>query len=505
MLRKDYDLCILRYTKVEKLMEEMDIDNGFYDKLSILLSHIDDILNTFYEAKHGNPLENTQLFEIKSFLYFTRQIASLIHEKSLDNQFKLDKLDKLWKVLDIEERNAPTFYVSNRYSKKLTELRMNLDKVENEIHDEIKTINGYISDELGFSEPKDRIVVTRMNPSLVKKLEKTELYHKVEQNFANITFDKSKSSRLLELEDKKSSLKEKIKEEEEKVRIDLSERVNDYANQLIENSTTIAQLDFDLAKAKYALDNSCVIPEVSKEKAILIRNGRNLKVEEECEDLDITYFPINVDFQSNVALITGSNMGGKSTLLRTIGNMFFHLALAIPLPVDYAKLPLVDFIFFSLDSTMERVSGLSCFGMEMYEINYYISIEDKFGLYLMDEFARSTNPFEGEAFCYSILQFLKRKNALTIFVTHYSKPTQIGSIEHYQVKGLSEVDREGLKHKMEDTSNLGDRLKLLNKHMDYSLRRVYDDSTIPYEALTVAELLGIKKEILDGVRDILKD
>ncbi len=505
LTKKDYDECKNRYESVGRLISVLKASKSFYDRLSILLSHIDSLINTFDLIKNNDVLENTQLFEIKQFIFFTRQIYKLLVEANLEIVFKIDPLDSLWELLDIENKDSPSFYVSNLYSEKLQEERHNLEILKKEIDIERNNIASTIKKQLGFLEAKETIIISRMNTSIIESIEKSNLYTKTKQTFANVTYEVLKTPKFLDLERKKELLIDKIKDEEYKVRVELSNKIRDYINILINNTNTIAKLDLKLAKAKYSIDNKCVIPKIITDKSVRIKNGRNIFIEEECSKTNLKYNPINIDFTNNVILITGSNMAGKSTLIKTIGNMFFHLSYAIPIPAQEIELPLVDFIYFSVDTNREEQSGLSCFGAEIYELNNFININNEFGLYLIDEFARGTNPYEGEAFCYSLLKYLQNKDSITICVTHFSKPTTIDNLEHFQVIGLSQIDKEKLKKEIGNSKNLNERLKLLNKYMNYNVTKITKKTDIPYEALTVAELLGINKQIIDTVKKSLNE
>lgn len=503
MKRKDIDICKKKYISIQRLMDVLEDNSAFHDKLKIPLSHIESLNYTFECVKNSEVLENTQLFEIKQFIFFLRQIYKQVIDHNLKKDFPLNPLDSLWELLDIEGKETPHFFVSNRYSKKLQRERLYLESLMKDIETEKKHITDKINKELNFTEAKEVIVLSRMNKNLIEKLDKSKLYTKIKQNFANMTYEIVKTTELLELEYKKDLLINKIKDEEYKVRTELSENIKRYIDELIQNTNIIADLDLKLAKAKYAIDNNCVIPTLHLDKKIRIKNGRNLFIEKDCRKKNLHYYPINIEFNKNTVLITGSNMGGKSTLLKTIGNLFFHISYAIPIPAESAELPLVDFIYFSVDTNREGQTGLSSFGSEMHELNYYVNIKNRFGLYLIDEFARGTNPFEGEAFCSSILQFLKKKYAMTLCVSHFSEPTKIKNIEHFQVIGLSQVDKKALKKELEHISSFDSRLELLNQNMDYNLKKVKHASDVPHEALTVAELLGVNEEILIKVKEML--
>lgn len=501
----DYERCIKHYKKIEKLMSIINNDNRFYHKLNSLLAHINDLMFTFNAVEKEEILEITQLYEIKQFMFFSRLIYKLLKDYKIKNRFPINPLDDLWKLIDIEKTETPGFYISNLYSKKLQEQRMYLKQIINEIQEEkSKTIKS-IKEILNFNNPKETIVVSRMNKTLVDKLDESKLYVRIKQNYVNYTYAMISTQKQLDLEYKKELLMNKIREEEYKVRAEISSKIYNYIHEIKTNMDITADLDIKLAKAKYSIENECVIPNINKSGKVYIKDGRNIFIERQCENIGLEYQPVNIEFDMNTVLITGSNMGGKSSFLKTMGNFFMHLAYAIPIPAGEVELPLVDFIYFSVDSNGSEQAGLSSFGSEVYELNRFLNIEDKYGLYLIDEFARGTNPYEGEAFCTAVLDYLKNKNSITLCISHYSLPATLSGIDHFQVAGLSDIDKDKLRIQLEACESLKERLRILNKSMDYSLKRMTGKDAVPQEAIRVAELIGVDNDLLNKVKKIINE
>ncbi len=201
-------------------------------------------------------------------------------------------------------------------------------------------------------------------------------------------------------------------------------------------------------------------------------------------------------------------MAGKSTVLKTIGQLFYLTAYAVPLPCRDAKLSLVDFVFFSSDSESSIRNDLSSFASELVSINNSMKQTGK-GLFLIDEFARGTNPQEGEAFARAVLEVFIDQKAFVVSATHFSTPSCIENAAHFRIIGLTKNDYEKLIKTLlpqdaEKEDDLKSRIQELHKYMNYQLEPVKTSNIPPRAALMIAEILGIDEKIIDKAKDYLK-
>ncbi len=158
-------------------------------------------------------------------------------------------------------------------------------------------------------------------------------------------------------------------------------------------------------------------------------------------------------------------------------------------------MPIMDFIFYlSLDYQSVN-EGLSTFGAEIKEIKGLInSMKNGNGLCVLDEFAKGTNPEEGEIIVKSLARWCEGKGSFCFISTHYSNVVEKG-MTHLQVKGLKDV--KGLL--------TVDNPKILQDLMDYRIESVQWDSPTPQDAVTVAELMGIQSEFLDLIKEVREE
>ena len=125
---------------------------------------------------------------------------------------------------------------------------------------------------------------------------------------------------------------------------------------------------------------------------------------------------------------------------------------------------------------------------------------DRPGLILIDELARGTNPMEGYAITLAIVEYLNKKEGITVLTTHFDRVTGNRDIKHLQVVGLSTFDFS--KNNMDDVE---DKLKILNKYMDYRLVEVSNFTEVPKDAINIAEIMGLPKEIVNKAAETVKN
>lgn len=147
--------------------------------------------------------------------------------------------------------------------------------------------------------------------------------------------------------------------------------------------------------------------------------------------------------------------------------------------------------------------GLSSFGSEMEELKQILDFGTERSMILIDEIASGTNPIEGLALTKSIVDYLIVKPYISLITTHFETVTEKEGVVNMQVRGLSGVDFNLLDREIK-YANRRDRINIISKYMDYRLRRVDKIGEVPKDALNIAKMLGISKEIIDGAKKYIK-
>ena len=151
----------------------------------------------------------------------------------------------------------------------------------------------------------------------------------------------------------------------------------------------------------------------------------------------------------------------------------------------------VKMLFDDLQSIQ---SGLSGFGSEIVQFQKALDeVEDGFALFLLDEFARGTNPDEGAVIVQAVTRYLNGVDAISLLTTHYDKVAENANA-HYQIIGLRDVDPEAIRRELAVTGD--DGIQVIARHMNYGLYRVEGKSDCPRDALNICRMLSLKPEIL---------
>lgn len=289
-----------------------------------------------------------------------------------------------------------------------------------------------------------------------------------------------------------------VAQEEDRVRRVLTEQLRPYSTPLSEALEALASMDLFIAKAHWAIENTATKPIVIEKGLCSLQGIVNPEVKFFLSRKNVDFQPVDISFGAFPTIITGANMAGKSVLLHTIGLVQMLLQYGFFVPAEHVELSLVEEVMLSMDDASDQSKGLSSFGGEMIRLSK-MAKKAKTGiplLLLIDEAARTTNPLEGRAIVEGLVAFFAKYNTCAIITTHYSGIR--GEANRLRIKGFIE---ENLKQPL--------KVANLNSYIDYSLVKEESEST-PREALRIAEILGVDKELLDNCRycieqDILID
>ena len=486
------------YSKIEPIYKKIKKNPEFIDELSGLLNHIESVDLILRKLKSNCVLELFEIQLIKQFLYFSLALNKVSENHQLFSLSVTKDVEKLFQFLDPQNQNTTSFHLDDSFSEKLASLRANLLNIEKDIKQEKRKILTFAAAKLNRKKVPETITVSRFDDATYQLLQKAEFFYLKSENFANYTFGIKKSDAIISLEKELILNQNKIISEEESVREMITIKIQPFVMILERLHKEIGEIDWVISKAIFALNNNAVMPIVSKSLTYEITKAVNLPVSWKLHKEDITYQPINISFQQQLNVLTGANMAGKSTLLKTLGQLQFLLNYAIPLPCEKAELSLVDFIFLS--GVQEERMDLSSFGTEIVHLNNMLQ-KDGYGLFLVDEFARGTNPQEGEALSKAMLEQFSDKSCMLLYATHFQSPTSVQKAEHFQISGIAEKDFEKIKHQA--SNDMKERLEIIHRYMDYQLIKVKPDTIPPRAALLIAEMLGVESHIIETAEKYL--
>jgi DNA mismatch repair ATPase MutS len=245
-----------------------------------------------------------------------------------------------------------------------------------------------------------------------------------------------------------------------------------------------------IAKAKQAIQLNFSRPELLKENT-RYKAMFHPMIKDELQKQQKRYQEIDIELEKSVCLITGANMAGKTVVLKTLALCQYLCQFGFFVPAEKAGISLVHRILLSVGDDQSEMNGLSSFASEMMSVNQMVELSQSHEnvLVLVDELARTTNPVEGLAIVNAVADIFYQNKTRSVITTHYSGLDS--KFRKLRVKGLDK--------------DLGDQRitgKNINSYMDYSL---VEDNTgeVPHEALRIASLLGINKEIVERAQNQL--
>lgn len=227
-------------------------------------------------------------------------------------------------------------------------------------------------------------------------------------------------------EDKVLSAQERSLTREKWLYDQLLDTMVEYASSLSACASALAQIDALASLALHARDNDWVAPELTDAAEIVIEAGRHPVVERSIERFtpnDCTLAPAQ-----RMLLITGPNMGGKSTYMRQVALIALLARTGSFVPATTARIGDIDRIFTRIGAGDDLAGGRSTFMMEMTEAAAILQSSTTHSLVLMDEIGRGTSTYDGLALAWAIAHRLLHHNqALTLFATHYFELTRLPS------------------------------------------------------------------------------
>ncbi|WP_153720362.1 DNA mismatch repair protein MutS [Sporosarcina cascadiensis] len=249
-------------------------------------------------------------------------------------------------------------------------------------------------------------------------------------------------------------------------------------------ASVISELDVLLSFAAVSEKNQYVRPEFHEGRALHIQTGRHPVVEKMMNHS--LYIPNSCELaeNSNMLLITGPNMSGKSTYMRQVALTVVMAQIGCFVPCEKAMLPITDQIFTRIGAADDVASGQSTFMMEMMESQYALAHASSRSLLLFDEIGRGTSTYDGMALAQAMMEHIHEEiQANTLFSTHYHELT-----------------------KLEDVL-----ARLMNVHVaakEQNGKVVFLHKVLPGAAdksygIHVAELAGLPNELVGRAKDLL--
>jgi DNA mismatch repair protein MutS len=292
---------------------------------------------------------------------------------------------------------------------------------------------------------------------------------------------------LKDYERKVLAADEKILEIEKRIFGEIRQKTADHAQRIRATAGAIAELDVSAALAQVGAENRYARPQFSSGNEMRIAAGRHPVIERLANEEAGRFIPNDLylnDETDQIAIITGPNMGGKSTYLRQAALIAIMAQMGSWVPADAALLPLIDRIFTRIGASDNLARGRSTFMVEMTETAVILNTATPRSFIILDEVGRGTATYDGLSLAWAVVEHVSTTTrAKTLFATHYHELTELAE------------QLEGVRNLRVAVKEAGDRIIFLRKVEPGKADRSY--------GIEVARLAGLPMSVIERAREVL--
>ncbi len=292
---------------------------------------------------------------------------------------------------------------------------------------------------------------------------------------------------LKELEGKVLAAEERILDLEKTIFAEVRSFAAAHATRIRGAAGAVAELDVTAALAEVAVRERYVRPHFSDAGEMRIAGGRHPVVEKLCESEAGRFIPNDLYLNSSsefIAVITGPNMGGKSTYLRQAALIAILAQMGSFVPAEEALLPIVDRVFTRIGASDNLSRGRSTFMVEMTETAVILNTATERSFIVLDEIGRGTATYDGLALAWAVIEHIHdRIRAKTLFATHYHELTELAE------------QMEGVRNLRVSVKEAGDQIIFLRKVEPGAADRSY--------GIEVARLAALPSTVIERARQVL--
>ncbi len=440
-----------RYDTIEKILEEFILK----EDLKNLLFEVYDLERLVGRIGFGNT-NGRDLLQLKNSLKVLPMIKDILIK--LDFNSNLDTLSSLYELLDKSiDEDAPVTIkeggiIKSGFNLELDNLKINRssgkDFVVN-MEKEERERTGIKNLKVGYNKVFGYYIeVSKGSVPLVKE----EFNYERKQTLANA--ERYVTPLLKEKEALILGAEEKIITLEYNLFIEIRDEVRKYIDRIQNVAKIIAEIDVLQSLATVSEENGYVRPVITKEKSIYIKDNRHPVIE---KVLDSEFVPNDtiMDENTDILVITGPNMAGKSTYMRELVITVIMTQIGSFVPASECKMPIFDKIFTRIGASDDLVSGDSTFMVEMKEANAALLNATENSLIIFDELGRGTATYDGLSLAQSIIEYIHNNiKCKTLFSTHYHELTKLEQhfkrLKNVHVAALEENGTITFLHKIKE-------------------------------------------------------
>lgn len=484
-LKQSKELEVTLYSDVSKIQEQLNFTaeakNILDMALELPLEHVEEIskleksaLSSYLkEEEIVNIAKTLRTFRlVKNFLKENAPQGGLLQTLSAGLFANKEIEDKIFDVFDtdLSIKKDATTELKNLYNS-LKDTEINLKNRVNELLNS-PAFSKHLQEQIYTT--RDERIVFQVRASAKSKVE--GIMHDVSASSQSFYIE---PKQLVPLNNKIKELQLKIQAEIINILTDLTKLIRKNIEEIQTSENIIAQIDFHFTKARYAVKLKAVEPEITEEKYLKFTAMRHPLLSDYVENVVENDFEIGHGYKSVV--ITGSNTGGKTVAIKTIGLFILMAKAGLFLPCAEAKLYPFENVFADIGDEQSIAQSLSTFSSHMNNIIEILQNSNENTFVVIDEICAGTDPQEGSVLAQVILEQLAQKGVMNCVTTHYGELKAIEFFNNYFKNASVEFDLETLKP----------TYKLILGIPGLS------------NALSIASSLGLDKELVEKARDIV--
>lgn len=282
---------------------------------------------------------------------------------------------------------------------------------------------------------------------------------------------------LKELEDKILGARQRIFDIQSEIFEEVKEMLRKNILRINKTAELIGQIDALLSLSFVSIQKNMVRPSFNNSGEFHIQASRHPVIEEILGEENFVPNDIVIDNNSRIQIITGPNMGGKSTFMRQTAIIAIMAHIGSFVPAKFANLPLLDAIFTRVGASDDLSLGQSTFMVEMKEVSYILNNATQNSLIILDEVGRGTSTYDGMSIAWAIIEYLAEHiGSTTLFSTHYHEITAL------------ENSYDNIKNFHIAVDDNGDNVRFMHKIMPGKMDKSY--------GIHVAKIAGLPNDLI---------
>jgi len=449
---KNLCLTLPVYNDIDKIKEQIELTKEAKKILDLAKETPTEFIADVERIENNaslSYLEEQELIDLAKTMKSSRLLKKFINENSENDFIMKEKVQNLISDKQIEDKIFETFdenlKIRQNATPELKGLYSSLKDTEQNLRDSVNLLlnnpnfSKYLQENI-YTQRDERIVFQVMASNKTKI---PGIVHDVSSSAKTFYIE---PAQIVPLNNKIREVKAKIRQECIKILVSLTDLIKGHLKELSLCEKIMVEIDFHFAKARYAVKLQALEPEITDEQGyIYFENMKHpLLLISKGEDVVANNFEIGGKCNYNSLIITGSNTGGKTVTLKTIGLFILMAKSGMFLPCTYAKLYPFEKILSDIGDNQSILESLSTFSSHMTNIIEILRESDEKSFVLLDEICAGTDPVEGAVLAQNILEKLAQKKVTSVITTHYGELKALEFSNSFFKNASVEFDTETL-------------------------------------------------------------